>query len=365
VNALLLHDFHQNLGAHFLDVNGMEAVEHYGDPLAEHGALRQSAGLLDLGFRGRLCLLGADRKSFLNGQVTNNVKDLSVGQGCYAALVTAKGKMESDLNIYCLENELLLDFEPGLSAAVQSRLEKYIIAEDVQIADAAPPYGVLSVQGPAAGAILQGLGLPAPPQPFGITTFPHPDLGEIYLANQPRTGAAGFDLFIPAITLPAATEKVLTVVRAKGGRTCGWAALEMARIEVGLPRFGADMDGANLPPEAGLDNRAVSYSKGCYIGQEVIARIRTYGQVAKALRGLRLPDDLSELPKKGDKLWRDGKETGYITSAIASPALKANIALAYVRKEANTLGTQLEIQTPGRTYSAIIVSLPFVPPVAL
>src|SRR5580704_15285943 len=107
----------------------MEVVEHYGDCLAEHAALRTGAGLLDLSFRGRLCVLGADRQRFLNGQVTNNVKDLKSGQGCYAALVTAKGKMQSDLNIYCLENEILLDFEPGLTATVQTRLEKFVIAE--------------------------------------------------------------------------------------------------------------------------------------------------------------------------------------------------------------------------------------------
>ena len=116
MDVMVLHEFHRKAGARFLDLNGMEGVRDYGDDAAEARALRESAGILDLSFRGRLCLLGADRRSFLNGQVTNNVKDLKTGEGCYAALVTAKGKMESDLYIYCLENELLLDFEPGLSA---------------------------------------------------------------------------------------------------------------------------------------------------------------------------------------------------------------------------------------------------------
>src|SRR5580704_6928773 len=103
MDTLPLHNFHQNLGAHFLDLQGKEAVEHYGDAHAEYAAMRESAGLLDLSFRSRLCVLGSDRRIFLNGQVTNNVKDLRTGEGCYAALVTAKGKMESDLNIYCLD----------------------------------------------------------------------------------------------------------------------------------------------------------------------------------------------------------------------------------------------------------------------
>src|SRR2546425_2615978 len=132
MNALELHKFHDGLGARFTEVNRMEAVEHYGDPLAEHAALREAAGLLDLSFRSRLCLTGADRQKFLNGQATNNVKDLKVGEGCYAALVNAKGRMQSDLNLYLLENEILLDIEPGYGAVVTQRLEKYIIADDVQ-----------------------------------------------------------------------------------------------------------------------------------------------------------------------------------------------------------------------------------------
>ena len=120
------------------------------------------------------------------------------------------------------------------------------------------------------------------------------------------------------------------------------------------------MDETNLAPEAGIESRAISYSKGCYIGQEVIARIRTYGQVTKSLRGLRLADDLQELPAKGDKLFHDGKEVGHVTSAVASPSLNANIALGYVRKECNEQGTRLSLRTGGKETSAEIVSLPFV-----
>jgi len=361
MEELLLHEFHLKAGARFLELNGMEGVRDYGDATAEYKALRESAGILDLSFRGRLCVLGADRRSFLNGQVTNNVKDLKTGEGCYAALVTARGKMESDLNIYCLEDELLLDFEPGLSAAVRARLEKFIIAEDARVADAAPHYGLLSAQGPLAAAVLQSLAMPVPQKAAGVVRIGGAGLGEVYVANQPRFGTAGFDLFVPAGGLAAAAERLLTAARAAGGRFCGWAALESARIEAGVPRFGADMDGTNLPPEAGLDNRAVSYSKGCYIGQEVIARIRTYGHAAKSLRGLRLPDDLPALPNRGDKLYLGDKQVGYITSATASPTLKANIALGYVRREASRTGTALVLETGGGRVSAQVAELPFVP----
>lgn len=362
MDTLSLHNFHQNFGAHFLDLHGKEAVEHYGDARAEHAALRESAGVLDLSFRGRLCVLGADRRIFLNGQVTNNVKDLRTGEGCYAALVTAKGKMESDLNIYCLENELLLDFEPGLSAAVQARLEKYIIAEDARIADVSADYSLLSVQGPYAAAVLESLGFAVPQKIMGVVHLEDSALGEIYVTSQPRIGTTGFDLFVPNASLPLAAERLLAAICAVGGRFCGWAALEIARIEAGLPRFGQDMDNTNLPPEAGLDSRAVSYSKGCYIGQEVIARIRTYGQVAKSLRGLRLPDDLPELPGKGAKLFLGEKEVGFITSAASSPTLPGNIALGYVRREAVATGTELLVTIGAAKLPARIVDLPFICP---
>ena len=361
MNSLSLHEFHQGLHAQFAEVNGTEVVEHYGDALAEHGALRDAVGVLDLSFRSRVCLTGADRQKFLNGQVTNNVKDLKVGEGCYAALVNAKGRMQSDLNLYVLENEILLDVEPGYGATVTQRLEKYIIADDVQVLDAAPHYGLLSVQGPKAKEVVRQLelGVEPPVQPMHCVSRKDSTLGEIYFMNLPRAGAGGFDLFVPAATLGAVAKKLVGAAEANGGRACGWRALETARIEAGIPRFGADMDETNLPPEAGLEARAISYSKGCYIGQEVIARIRTYGQVSKALRGLRLADSIKVLPKKGDKLYWADKEAGHVTSALASPTFKGNIALGYVRREHNNIGTRFVVRTVAGDCEATLVPLPF------
>lgn len=359
---LTLHDLHAKLGAVFTEVNGAEVVQDYGDPMAEYAALRGTAAAMDLGFRGRICLTGADRARFLHGQVTNNVKDLRAGEGCYAALVTAKGKIQSDLNIFQLPDELLLDFEPGFTGVVSERLEKFIIADDVQIVNAALYYGLLSVQGPKAGAAVSSLALAMqlPAKPFTFTSAKDETLGEIYLINQPRLGMPGFDLFVPLPALAAAWEKLTVAVKQVGGRACGWRASEMVRIEAGIPRFGVDMDETNLAPETGIEARAISYTKGCYIGQEVIARIRTYGQVTKALRGLRFVDDLKALPAKGDKIFQGSKEVGYVTSVTNSPTLKANIALGYVRKEANEPGTELTVQTAEGAAAAKVVALPFI-----
>jgi len=424
VTPLQLHEFHHRLGARFTELNGAEAVNDYGDWLAEYAALCECAGVLDLSFRGRICLVGNDRVRFLHGQVTNDVKKLAVGSGCYAALVTAKGKMESDLNIFRLADELLLDFEPGLTEKVTQRLEKFIVADDVQIVDAAPHYGLLSVQGPKAEAVVRATGLIGrgalstlrsnatedgprvlADQQVGPTVVKISDatLGEIYLANQPRllfsrssgresahsflqtsesrlASAAtvdlnftGFDLFVPNSSFGAVAGKLIAAAKqigglvapkqGEGGRACGWQAFETARIEAGIPRFGADMDETNLPLECGIEGRAVSYHKGCYIGQEVINRVHSFGHVTKELRGLRLADPAGAglpSPQRGDKLFHAGKEIGYVTSAVKSPVLNVNIALGYVRREANQIGTELVLRTAAGDRPAKIVALPFV-----
>jgi folate-binding protein YgfZ len=360
MGSLLLHEFHQALNAHFTEINGQEAVLDYDAPLAETSALAESAGVLDLSFRGRLCVLGTERVKFLNGQVTNNVKDLKTFEGCHAALVSAKGKIQSDLHISILENEVLLDFEPGLTETVQQRLEKYIIAEDAQIADVAPHYGLLSVQGPKAADVLRALpwNFVLPEKPRAVSKCDVAALGEIYLTNRARMRSGGYDLFVPVNATQTLIGQLIACANDMDGRPCGWHALEIARIEAGLPRFGADMDETNLAPEV-FDAGAISYSKGCYIGQEVIARVRTYGQVAKAWRGFRLPDVLAALPQRGDKLYLGDKEVGFITSAAASTFFKANIALGYVRREANSIGTELQMRTASGEAPVKIVELPF------
>jgi len=337
MNPLMLQEFHHGLGARFAKLNGADVVNDYGDWLAEHAALRETAGVIDLSFRSRICLVGADRVSFLHGQVTNDVKKLRVGEGCYAAITTAKGKMESDLNIFALADELLLDFEPGLTGKIFQRLEKHIVADDVQIVDAAPHYGLLSVQGPKAESAVHALGLFAeiPAKPLASVKVSDATLGEIYLVNYPRLGTSGFDLFVPNNSLGAVADKLIAAAKQIGGRACGWQAFETARIEAGIPRFGADMDETNLPLECGIESRAVTYTKGCYIGQEVINRIHSVGHVNRELRCLRLADDLKALPQRGDKLFHAGREAGHVTSAVKSPMF-GNLALGYVRREANS-----------------------------
>ncbi len=362
MQPLTLHAEHAALGARFEALSDAEVVADYGDPLVEHAALCSTAGVLDLSARGRFCLTGADRVRLLNGQVTQDVKALAPFTGCRAAFCNAKGRLVAEAHIYALQDELLLDVEPGATAALLARLEHHIVADDVQVVDVTPFYNLLSIQGPAAEAVVRSAGWPSalPDAPLRVVQAAVPEWGDVYLIRRSRIGGAGFDLFVPNESTATAYAALYAAARVTGGRAVGFTALDWARTEAGIPRFGVDMDETNLPPEAGMERDAISYSKGCYTGQETIARLRTYGQVTKALRGLSLPDSLADLPLRGDALVREGREVGKITSAIRSPRLERNIALGYVRKECNAPGTELLVRrASGETFPATVVEIPF------
>ncbi len=361
MSELQLHDWHAPLGARFTGIDGWEAAADYGDPVAEHAALRARVVLLDLSFRGRVCVLGKDRERLLNGQATNHIKKLLPWEGCYAAFLTPKGRLQADANVYRLAEEFLLDGEPGRSVALIQRLEKYVIADDVQIIDAAPHYGLLSLQGPASAAALQRWGVfpELPAKPMQVRSLKHETWGELYLARLGRAGTDGFDLYAPVDALEPVAVALLAAVAAEQGRLAGWTALEWARIEAGIPRFGADMDETTLPPEAGIEDRAISYTKGCYVGQETISRLRTYGRVARRLRGLKFAAN-APLPRPGDGLIFGGKEVGRVTSSMVSPALQAGLALGYVRREVPDDAPGLTIRTASGEVAATLSPLPFV-----
>jgi folate-binding protein YgfZ len=247
------------------------------------------------------------------------------------------------------------------------------VSDDAQVVDVAPLYGLLSVQGPKAAEVVKAVGIfpELPAQEFQSVKVSDAMLGEIYLMNQSRIDSSasgahgvtrptmGFDLFVPTDSLGAVADRLIAAAKSLGGGACGWDALEIARIEAGSPRFGADMDESNIPLECGIEARAVSYKKGCYIGQEVINRIHSIGHVNKEIHRLRLADDLKKLPMKGDKLFHDDKEVGYVTSAVKSPALNATIALGYVRREASSPGSELRLRIASEETKALVVRSSF------
>ena len=334
MNPLPHHEFHDGLNATFGELNGQEVVNTYGSVADEYRFLRSSAGVIDLSFRGRVCVLGDDRATYLHGQLTQNINAIATGQGAYSALCNHKGRCESDLNVFNLENEILLDFEPGLTDRVSDRLNKNIVADDVELCDVAPHFGLISVQGPKSAEVVSKLGLEleTPTESRAIVWTEDPTLGQIYLARFDRLNTVGFDLYISQESVPAITDKLIAAAKELDGGPVGWGAFETARISAGIPRFGQDMTEANLVPEAGIADAAVSYKKGCYIGQEILNRLHTFAEVSKQLRLLKIiqPD---KRPEDGAQIECDGKTVGKITSVASSGAL------GYVHKSAFEAGT--------------------------
>ena len=354
----LFYDFLSKNGAEFGELTGKKVVQSYGDVIAEHHSLTEAVALIDLTSRSCMAVLGEDRVKYINGQVTNEVMGLRPGQGCYAALVNVKAKMQSDLNIYRLEDELILDFEPGLFQIVKERIEKNIVSDQVEILDVSPHFGLLSLQGPRTCDVLDSLGLSMPDESLAHIKVSIPDMGEWFLMCNSRFGVMGCDLYIPIDYLAQAAERLFKEAINQKGGLVGWQATEIARVETGIPRFGSEMDQDTLPPEVNIQNRAISYSKGCYIGQEIIARIRTYGRVNRTLVGFRFDKELEESAVSGSLLEDEsGKNIGKITSIVNSPKFGV-IGLGLVRKNHANIGKVLNAKVPA-VGQATVAPIPF------
>jgi len=292
-------------------------------------------GLLDRSERGKLALTGEDRKAFLNGQVTNDVEALEPGQGCYAAFLTPKGKMLGDLRILDTPDELLLDTERVALQGLFDLVRRFSIGHEVQLHKRTLESGLLSLIGPGARSVASAAELPE---------AEHSHIAAQIAEHPVRLIAtdAGVDVLCSA----GDTETVATALRAAGAEPMDEAYAEILRVERGRPRYGVDLDDSVIPQEAGLNERAVSFTKGCYVGQETVARLHWRGKPNRHLRGVRLVAPA----QAGTPLTLEGKEVGRLTSAVVSPRL-GPVALALVRREA----------PPGTTLDdgSAVVELPF------
>lgn len=331
----------------------------------ETNLLRHHVGLVDLSRRDRLCLLGDDRQRFLNGQVTNDIRSLEPGQGCYTFVVNNKGIVVGDAFVHCLSDELILDLEPDCSPAFAARMSEFLVADDVEIVDVAPHFGLLSVQGPKAQAVASEIDLfqkPLPPEPGMIALLNDEEEAEIYATHRARTGSMGYDFFVASARLPELTEKLHARIIAHGGQVCGEDSLETIRIENGRPRFPVDMQPSILASELGLSEEAICYTKGCYIGQEVINRIKSIGRVKRGVIGITLQDNPSPNDLIKARLTQADRPLGFITSAIYSGALGKTIALAIAKNTAIDPDQGLSIHpiNAEKAYTGKLTSLPFV-----
>jgi len=368
-----LHGLHEQAEATFLPYGSdFQIVDTYGEVEAEYAALRKAAALMDAPQRSVVVLTGKDRLAFLNGLVTNDVQKLTPGRGVYAFVLNTKGRIILDVNVLHTEEATLLETDSRLAPDLCRHLEKHLFAEDVKILDAGSQLGRLSLLGPQAVALLAVL----TEAPADIEMLADP-LRHIKTALAKITvtvfrndlcGTPGYELIVPRthlvylwqILLEAGSEHSPDPVAAL--RAIGWAAFNTARIEAGTPLYGIDLTEHYLPMETGhWYSRAVSVTKGCYVGQEVVARMHAHHAVARLFVGLRVAG--AKLPLAGTDIFEHTHPTnpvGMITSSCMSPMLGyVPVAMGFVKQACAAEGHVLEVLADTDRPQATVTPLPF------
>ena len=352
-----LYDIHRQLGATFAEKHeGWNLATHFTDAVSEHHAVRNNVGIADLSHRGRLLLTGDDRAQFLHRLISNEVETLAVGEGNYATLLTHRGKIIADLNVYVLQNVIGISTAPETSESLFTELDKYIIADDVELAVLTDETGTIAVYGPKSTELVETVlnltdlrALPEYHNRFGIV-----DDRWIVCVRLNITGEAGYHLYTAAESLAWLWERLMTT--GAGTQPVGWDALQSLRIEAGTPRYGAELTDTVIPLEAELEY-AINFEKGCYIGQEIVARMKYRGHPNRLLRGIEIQAE--QPPQQNATVFSGDKKVGWITSATYSPTLQKPIALGYVRMAVTAAGSPVQIETPTGRIDGTVVTLPF------
>ncbi len=348
----------RDAGATFVEHDGIEVPEQYGNPDLEYRAVRAAAGLVDLSFRGFLQLTGSERLRWLNGRITNEVKGLKTGEGVLAAVLTAKGHLLSDLAVFGLDDSVWIDLPHHRAAAVRDAFERHIIADDVQVEVVGDRFAHLSLAGPQASRILAAAGAE---EVRGLPPWHHMESRlagvPVRIVSSRWLALPGYDLIVAVDAAARVWDTLLSCGRDVGVRPVGMTALEWLRVEAGWAWFSVDFDETNLLMES-LTPDHVSFTKGCYVGQEVVIRIEHQGHLNKKLGGLVL--DGTTIPARGAPIHLGDRTVGHVTSAVRSPALGRVIALAYLRRECWEPGTRLHVVVPDVAVEATVTTLPFV-----
>ena len=314
-----------------------------------------AAFLGEIAPRRAIAVAGRDRASYLQGLLTNDIVALTPGTGCYAAWLTAQGRMLTDLVVLESGDMILLDVPAAECAATFARLDQFLFSEDVQLADLSGSLLAVWIHGIDAGALLARLsdgckGADSWPQHRNARI----DLGgqSVVVARRDQLGVPGFCLYVGS----EAGEALKTMLAEAGAATVDQAVLEAARIAAGYPVFGVDMTHDTIPLEAGVESQAISFTKGCYVGQEVIIRVlhRGQGRVAKKLVALRIENGV---PAREARVYRGDRDIGWVTSAARSSRL-GPIALAYVHRDFLEPGTLVDVAVDGDRCPAVVTPTP-------
>ena len=305
----------------------------------QYRALHESAAVFVRHEKGRIAVRGADRKVYLQGLLSNDILALEPGSSCYATLLTAQGRMISDMRVFDIGELILLDLEAAVTPNIVDHLEKFIITEDVVVENASGTWGQVGVYGPQARAVVERAAATA-----GVAT--------LFVLQSSDIGVDGLDVIVQAEHV----DSFVTAVSDAGAVLVERSAVETTRIEAGIPRFLVDMDNTTIPLEAGIESSAISMSKGCYVGQEVIVRVlhRGGGRVAKRLVGLSIEGGRVN---QDDRIHAGDREVGRITSVADSPRAGKQIALGYVQRDFIEPGSEVQIRTADGEAHAVVTKL--------
>ena len=312
--------------------------------------------MIDRSSRARIVVSGADRATYLQGLLTNDIAALKAGQGCYAAYLTPQGRMISDLYAYELGDVMLITAARIVKDTLLAKFEQFIFSEDVQLGDVTDTFGQVAIVGPGAAAIAASI----------VDGVPEATLRELsengnvrgqfegdpaIVIRETATGEPGFDIYVEQKRLNALKQ----ALRDKNVVELDDGTADALRIEAGVPEFGRDMDDDTIPLEAGIEQRAISFTKGCYVGQEVIIRVlhRGHGRVARKLVGLTIEAPLP--PSPGTSITVGGESIGRVTSSTVSPAVGKTVALGYVQRDHTEPGTAVTVGDA----PAVVSALPF------
>jgi glycine cleavage system T protein len=358
MKQLPLNNIHKSLGAILVDISGWAVPADYGDKISEYGSVRETVGIIDLSSRGKLKLSGKDHLKFLQGMLSNDVMKLEEGKGVYATILTVKGRMVSDMRVYKDKESILFDLEPGLNQVVLELLTKFRLSYKASIDDISETTGLISIQGPKARGILEMLFEEGIPQMEELSFIQKKVMdSELMIVSVNRTGEEGFDLYIENKALADLWEELLKKGQELNIKPVGYDALDILRIEAGIPIYNIDMDETNIPIEAGIWN-ALDFEKGCYIGQEVVARIKWRGHVNWHLMGFECDGEI--VPKIGNEVFDGERKIGRITSSTFSPEFNKPICLGYIRREFKDSGTKVQINiSDSSIVEAEVRELPF------
>ncbi|HMK31198.1 MAG TPA: hypothetical protein VK473_16060 [Terriglobales bacterium] len=320
------------------EYRGVETARSFGDPAREFDTLLHGCGVYDLGWHSKIVLTGSDRVRWMNGMVTNNIRDLALDHGNYNFLLNAQGRIQADLYVYNLGDHLLVDTETWQAPTILQLFDKYIIMDDVEVTDIAEKLTAIGLQGPQSREALCriSLGVPDGLEPLHVQRLTWESVG-VSVVRMGGDLAEIYEIWLA----PANAARLWEALLAAGAAPTGTDALEIFRVAAGIPRYGQDIRERDLPQETG-QLQALNFAKGCYLGQEIVERIHSRGSVHRQWSGFVVS---GEPPAPGTRLVADGKDVGEITTALKVPALgtEKTLALGYIRKESGLPDTIVQV----------------------